>query len=65
MSNITPTEKDFATVRAQFALKGYQLIRADQAGGSHDYLVNRWGWTRYLTTWPQVLVMLEQIGGAA
>jgi len=62
----TPTAKDFATVQAQFAIRGHQLIRgSDLPEGQQDYMVNCWGWTRYFKTWPEVLEFLEQIGGRA
>lgn len=60
----TPTEKEFATVRAAFALKGHQIIKVDGKPDG-DYLVICWAWTRYCKDWPAVLAFLEQIGGRA
>lgn len=61
----TPTEKDLATVQAMLALRGHQLIHDhNPLTGQNDYLINRWGWTRYFTEWPDVMVFLKQIGGA-
>lgn len=60
-----PTAKDFATVQAQFAIRGHQLIHDhNPLTGRHDYLINRWGWTRHIDNWPEVLEVLKQIGGA-
>lgn len=59
-----PTDKEFATVQAAFALKGHQLIKP---AGNHcgDYLVICWAWTKYCQDWAAVLAFLEQIGGRA
>lgn len=62
----TPSPKDFATVQAQFAMKGHQLLQgSDRPSGERDYLLNCWGWTRYIDNWPEVLDVLKQIGGKA
>ncbi len=64
--NTTPTAKEFASVQAAFALKGHQLIQgSDRPSGERDYLLNCWGWTRYIDNWPEVLEVLKQIGGRA
>lgn len=61
-----PSPKDFATVQAQLAVRGHQLIHGQNPlTGRHDYLINRWGWTRYFTKWADVVAFAEQIGGRA
>lgn len=54
-----PSDKDFATVTAQFALKGHALIRV-----ANGYAAHKWGLFCYLPNWPAVLIILEQIGGS-
>jgi hypothetical protein len=62
----TPTDKDFSTVRAAFALKGHGLIRGEATpDGAHDFIVICWNWTRYCKNWREVLALRDKIGGRA
>ncbi len=56
-------EKQFTTLRAQFALTGHALDRARDAGGIETYLSERWGQVRYLPTLDDARRFLAQIGG--
>ena len=59
-----PTEKDFATVQAQLAIRGHALTRDfNPITGRDDYTVTRWGLVRYLADWPAVLAFLKTVGG--
>lgn len=62
----TPTDKEFATVQAAFALKGHKLFRSEVTpDGAHDFIVICWSWTRYCKDWREVLALLNKIGGRA
>lgn len=54
-----PSDKEFATVQAQFALKGHALVRVVDS-----YAAHKWGLVRYLPTWADVLDFRDQIGGS-
>lgn len=59
------TEKSFATMAAQFALKGHTLQRSYRADdGRVTYLVGRWGQCRAFGHWHDVQAFLTQTGGA-
>lgn len=60
----TPTDKEFSTVQAAFALKGHRLIKCENTRAS-DYLVILWGCMKPCKDWPAVLAFLDQIGGRA
>ena len=69
-SSILPTaekignpEKTFATLRAQFALRGHRLERAFH-GDSREptYYAERWGMVRWLPTLHDAAMFLAQIG---
>jgi hypothetical protein len=51
--------KRFATLRAQFALKGHTLYRC----GPDAYLAEKWGLVRHLSTLDDCERFLAQIGG--
>jgi hypothetical protein len=53
--------KQIATIRAQFALRGFE-VRDSHVGG---WLVSRWGWARHCLDLAELRRLLEQIGGAA
>lgn len=53
--------KALATIRAQFALHGFE-VRDSIAGG---WLVCRWGWARHCLDLAELLRLLQKIGGAA
>lgn len=54
-----PSDKEFATIAAQYALKGHALVRV-----ANSYAAHKWGLVRYLPTWADVLDFLDQIGGS-
>lgn len=59
-----PSLKEFATARAEFALRGHALIASGRsADGKDTWVVGRWGYSRSFDCWPTVLEFLEQIGG--
>ena len=63
MSNTPKTEKQFATLRAQFAMQGHTLLRTSPTDGAVTYYAQRWGLVRYLPTLVDVERFLAQIGG--
>lgn len=58
------TDKLFATLRAQFALRGHALHRTSHADGPVAYYSERWGLVRFLPTLHDAELFLAQIGGA-
>lgn len=60
-----PGNKGFATLRAQFALRGHALHRTSSPDGAVTYYAERWGQVRYLPTVEDAQLFLVQIGGAA
>ena len=65
MTQTTDQEKQFATLRAQFAMKGHTLHRAGPTDGPTSFYAERWGQVRYLPTLDDARRFLAQIGGAA
>lgn len=58
--------KEFATLQAQFALRGYALSRAHRVpGGRIAYTVARWGQVRALGHLDEVRAFLAQATAAA
>ena len=57
------TDKDFATLRAQFALRGHELHRAQAPDDRASYWTTRWGLTKPLADLEAVREFLRQIGG--
>ena len=55
--------KQFATLRAELARRGYQLHAVDVAGTT-TYLIARWDRSRELRDMAEVEQFLVQIGGA-
>lgn len=43
MSNAKPSNKRFADLAAQFAMKGWQFWRSDATDGPVRYFASRWG----------------------
>ena len=60
-----PCDKVFATLRAQFALRGHALYRTSTVDGAATYYAERWGQVRHLPTLDDAKRFLVQIGGAA
>lgn len=59
-----PTQKAFANARAEYALRGHELITSGRsADGKDSWMVSRWGHSRSFDNWPGVLEFLAQIGG--
>ena len=57
------TDKTFATLRAQYAMRGHSLHRTDPSDGAVTYWAERWGLVRYLPTLADARHFLVQIGG--
>lgn len=55
-------DKEFATLRAQAALRGHELHRSNPADGPTRYWASRWGMTRELPSIQDVRAFLRQIG---
>lgn len=63
---VTPSseaEKSFATMAAQFALRGHTLQKHEQ-GGRILYVVSRWDQSRTFTQWHDMQAFMVQVGGA-
>ena len=58
-----PDEKTFATLQAQFALKGHNLNRVEAPDGSTSYFAVRWGMSRHMPDLDAVQSFLDQLGG--
>lgn len=59
-----PADKSFATLQAQFAMRGHSLTRSHRADdGRITYTVSRWGQSRAFSHWHDVRAFLVQIGG--
>jgi hypothetical protein len=58
------TEKQFATLCAQFAMRGHCLQRTRLPDGPVSLYASRWGMVRYLPTLDDAKRFLAQIGGA-
>lgn len=61
----TAENKTFATLQAEFALRGHELHRATGPGGTHAFWAERWGLARYLPSLHDAAMFLAQIGGRA
>lgn len=62
VSSTAPNDKAFATLQAQFALKGHQLTRT--AGPKPELFVTRWGMSKHVVDLDDARAFLEKIGGA-
>ena len=58
-----PTDKQYATVAAQLAIKGHTLVRSVQ-GNRTIYTCSRWGQSRSFSLWGDVGAFSNQVGGA-
>jgi len=62
----TPTAKRFATVQAQFALHGSELVRSVRADdGRVSYIMTRAGDARHSGHWPDVEAHLCAVASAS
>lgn len=64
MNQTADNEKQYATLRAQFAMRGHCLQRTSLMDGHVTYYAERWGLVRYLPTLDDARRFLAQIGGA-
>ena len=64
MKHTADHEKQFATLRAQFAMRGHCLQRTSPAEGPVTFYAERWGLVRHLPTLDDARRFLAQIGGA-
>mgnify|MGYP001486976017 CR=1 FL=1 len=55
--------KLFATLCAQLALRGHQLLRVDRRPKPDTFIVTAWGHSREFRTLDQVAAFLEIVGG--
>ncbi|MFT4242555.1 MAG: hypothetical protein QM569_09740 [Acidovorax sp.] len=58
-------DKAFATLQAQFALRGHQLRCVTSPNGTQAFWAERWGLVRYLPSLHDAAMFLTQIGGRA
>lgn len=65
VATVERDEKAWATLQAQFALKGHTLHRTNPKDGPVSFYAERWGMVRYLPTPADVRRFLEQLGGTA
>ncbi len=63
MHTTTDMQKQFATLRAQFAMQGHTLHQTSPTDGAVTYYAERWGLVRYLTSLDDARRFLVQIGG--
>ena len=64
MTDTTDEKKQFATLRALYAMRGHTLHRTSPTDGTVNYYAERWGLVRYLHTLDAARQFLAQIGGA-
>lgn len=57
-ASMSPSRKDVARMRAEFAIAGFEM----KIGASNDYSVGRWGMWRYFQDWPALLVFAKLTG---
>lgn len=55
--------KTFATLQAELALRGHQLLRVDRRPKPDTFIVTAWGHSREFKTLDQVAAFLEIVGG--
>ncbi len=53
-------DKEFATLRAKFALRGFTLIQTKSG-----YVINRWNLVKHFNDKADLLAFLKQVGGDA
>jgi len=59
------TEKEFATLAAEYALAGHSLIRTQPAEGQAPYYAGRWGQIKPLHSFEEARKFLDQLRRAA
>ena len=60
-----PTDKQYATLIARFAMAGHVLVQSNPAHGPVNYYATRWGMAKMLPDLDAAEAFLIQIGGAA
>lgn len=55
-------DKEFSTLRAMLAMRGFELHTLSEADGGTAYLVRRWSMTRELPDLPAVAAFAERAG---
>ena len=60
----TPTDKQYATLIARFAMAGHVLVQSNPAHGPVSYYATRWGMAKMLLDLDAAEAFLIQIGGA-
>lgn len=58
-----PDSKELATLRAQFALAGHELLNSNRTDGTPCLVATRWGMARELADLDEARAFLRQIGG--
>lgn len=61
-TQILPSDKEFLTVRAQFALCQHTLEVRTHKVGLQLWVASRWGQSRVFACWADVLAFKKQIG---
>ena len=56
--------KEFTTLQARAALRGFRLDRIEADAGGEAFIVTRWALTRELRTLEEVTAFLDQVGGS-
>ncbi len=64
MTHTTDTQKQFATLRAQFAMQGHALHQTNPTDGPVSYMAERWGLIQHLPSLDDARRFLAQIGGS-
>lgn len=59
-----PTEKQFTTLQAQFALHGHTLTKTSNKDGTESFYAVRWGMSKHLPDPEAAHAFLKQIGGS-
>jgi len=57
------SDKEFRTLRAEYALRGHALHRTNPGDGPVEFWAERWGLVRYLPTIDAARRFLDAIGG--
>lgn len=66
LTQVQPSDKQYATAQAQLAMKGHTLTRSiGSDDGRVTWHVGRWNHSRSFGHWGDVLAFIMQIGGAS
>lgn len=65
VAQVRPDAKAFCSAQAALCLRGHELTQSVRAeDGRRTWVVSRWGQSRTLGHWNDVLAFLAQVGGA-